>query len=148
MTRCEGKHDLIRTKTAGHSWKERIAPMLRNLLSALFLAAIASAPCMGQGQQKYQLPDIRSLKHLTTSQSEHAADIPGKETTMDFYSAPNGQVITLYSYRNRPVGFSTHSNSDVQNTYRIFLDLTGEGLYQEVDRSQPWQLPPWVKQMR
>lgn len=123
--------------------------MLRSALSCLIiLLAAAAGPGMVEAQQKYQLPDVRSMKHLTTSQSEHAADIPGKETTMDFYSAPNGQVITVYSYRNRTVGFSTHSNNDVQNTYRVFMDLTGEGLYQEIDRSRPWQLPSWVKQMR
>lgn len=119
--------------------------MSRIMCSVLASAALLLMAFPAHTQQKYKLPDIRSLKHITTSQSDHASDIPGKETTMDFYSAPNGQVITIYSYRNRPVAFSTHSNSDVQNTYRLFMDLTGEGLFQEVDRSRPWQLPEWSR---
>ncbi len=119
--------------------------MSRIIFGAMVCATLLSMVLPSLAQQKYQLPDVRNLKHITTSQSDHASDIPGKETTMDFYSAPNGQVITIYTYRNRPVAFSTHSNNDVQNTYRLFMDLTGEGLFQEVDRSRPWQLPAWVR---
>lgn len=110
-------------------------------LSMLMLSS--SLACYAQ--QKYLLPDVRSLKHLTTGKSEHAADIPGKETAMDFYSAPNGQVITIYSYKGKNVAFSTHSNSDIQNTYRIFLDPTGDGTFQEIQKSIPWELPGWAR---
>lgn len=96
------------------------------------------------GQSYYQLPDVRSLKHLTTNSSDHAPDIPGKETQMDSYSGPGGQVVTVYSYRGRPVAFSTHSNSDIQKTYRIFLDPTGEGRFVEINRG-PWQIPAWAR---
>lgn len=120
-------------------------PMIRLCATALLIGFIICLPFHLRAQQKYVLPDVRSLKHLTTSQSDHAADIPGKETTMDFYSAPNGQLITIYSFRARNVVFSTHSNSDIQNTYRIFMDLTGDGLFQEIDKSVQWQLPAWVR---
>ena len=119
--------------------------MLRLCAVAFVLCLIISSPLFARAQQKYILPDIRSLKHLTTSKSDHAPDIPGKETTMNFYSAPNGQLISIYSYKGRNVAFSTHSNSDFQNTYRIFMDLTGEGLFQEINKSHPWQLPVWVR---
>ncbi len=119
--------------------------MSRTVFGVMVWATLILTALPGYTQQKYKLPDIRSLKHITTSQSDHASDIPGKETTMDFYSATNGQIITIYSYRNRPVAFSTHSNTDVQNTYRLFMDLTGEGLFQEVDRSRSWQLPAWAR---
>jgi hypothetical protein len=98
-----------------------------------------------EAQQKYRLPDVKSMKHITTKNSDHAPDIPGNETTMDYYSGPNGDVVTVYSYRGRTVGFSTHSNKDVQGTYRVFMDLTGEGFFQEINRGIQWQLPAWVK---
>ncbi len=97
-----------------------------------------------KAQSLYKMPDVKSMKHLTTSSSDHAPDIPGKETTMDFYSAPDGTIITVYSYRGRTVAFSTHSNKDVQNTYRIFMDLNGNGLFQEINRGA-WQLPTWAR---
>ncbi len=96
-------------------------------------------------QQSYRLPDLRSLKHLTTGNSDHAADIPGKETTMDFYSAPGGEIYTVYSYKGRTVAFSIHLNTDIQNTYRIFMDQTGNGSFQEINRGVPWSLPAWAR---
>lgn len=111
-------------------------------VAAMFL--LLSFPIEAQ-QGGFRLPDIRSLKHLTTRQTEHARDIPGKETTMDYYSSPNGSIVTVYSYMGKPVTFSTHSNSDYQGTYRLFMDLTGSGIFQEVNRSTPWELPAWVR---
>ncbi len=96
-------------------------------------------------QQSYRLPDLRSLKHLTTGSSDHAVDIPGKETTMDFYSAPSGEIYTVYSYRGKIVAFSTHLNADIQKTYRIFMDQTGNGSFQEINRGVPWSLPAWAR---
>jgi hypothetical protein len=112
---------------------------------AAAVVVLGAWPLLSGAQQAYRLPDVKSMKHLTTSSSDHAQDIPGKETTMDFYSAPTGEIITVYSYRGKNVAFSTHSNSDFQNTYRIFMDLTGQGIFQEIDRSAPWQLPAWVR---
>ncbi|MBI5248865.1 MAG: hypothetical protein HY912_05170 [Desulfomonile tiedjei] len=110
------------------------------------ILALAACPTLsGAQQQGYRLPDLKSMKHLTTSSSDHASDIPGKETTMDFYSAPSGEIFTVYSYRGKTVAFSTHSNSDIQNTLRVFMDLTGQGIFQEINRSVPWQLPAWVR---
>lgn len=105
----------------------------------LFLAISTMA------QQAYKLPDVRSLKHLTTQNADRARDIPGKETTMDFYDAGNGQVITVYSYLGRKFAFSTHSNSDIQNTYRTFIDMEGRGLFQEINRGTQWEIPTWVR---
>lgn len=102
-------------------------------------------PDEGKTQQGYRLPDLNTLKHLTTSTSDHAADIPGKETTMDFYAAPSGEMITIYSYRGKRVAFSSHMNNDIQGTYRLFMDLTGQGVFQEVNRSAQWQLPAWAR---
>ena len=82
---------------------------------------------------------------MTTGTSNHAPDIPGKQTTMDFYSGPGGEMITVYSYNGKRVAFSTHNNSDMQNTYRIFMDLTGDGWFQEINRGAQWQLPAWVR---
>jgi uncharacterized protein Usg len=120
--------------------------LLMNRLCVAALAAIVV--CFGvfptAAQQLYQMPDVKSMKHLTTNSSDHAPDIPGKETTMDFYSAPDGTIITVYSYRGRNIAFSTHSNSDVQGTYRVFLDTAGNGLFQDIGKS-PWQLPAWSR---
>jgi hypothetical protein len=102
-------------------------------------------PSVSMAQQKYRPPDVRTMKHLTTKNSDHAPDIPGNETVMDYYSAPSGDMVTIYSYRGRTVAFSTHNNSDIQKTYRMFMDLTGEGLFQEIQRGIQWQLPAWVK---
>ncbi len=121
----------------------RICAILCGITAFLSLAVLASAQ---QAPQKYRLPDLRSFKHLTTSSSNHAPDIPGKQTTMDFYSGPGGQMVTVYSYRGRNVAFSIYSNSNIQNTYRTFIDLTGEGWFQEINRSVQWQLPAWVRQ--
>jgi len=96
-------------------------------------------------QQGYRLPDIRSLKHLTTKQTDRARDIPGSETTVDYYSAADGSVVTVYTYMGKPVAFSTHSNSNYQGTYRLFMDLTGTGFFQEVSGAIKWELPPWVR---
>jgi hypothetical protein len=64
---------------------------------------------------------------------------------MDYYSTPDGQIVTIYSYRGRNVAFSVHSNSDVQKTYRLFMDLNGKGLFQQVNRGAQWQLPRWAR---
>ena len=115
------------------------------LLSALTLIIFAVAPIASTAQQLYKVPDVSSMKHVTTRSSDRAPEIPGKETTIDYYSAPNGQIITIYSYRGRTVAFSVHSNTDVQKTYRLFMDLNGNGLFQEVNRGTQWRLPQWAK---
>ena len=115
------------------------------LSSALALIILAVVPIMSAAQQLYKVPDVSSMKHVTTRSSDRAPEIPGKETTMDYYSAPNGQIITIYSYRGRTVAFSVHSNKDVQKTYRLFMDLNGNGLFQEVNRGTQWQLPQWAR---
>ncbi|MGO9566447.1 MAG: hypothetical protein ACLP5H_02790 [Desulfomonilaceae bacterium] len=119
--------------------------MVKFVAVASNLLILMTMPLLVQAQQKYRLPDLSSMKHITTKQSNHAPDIPGNQTTMDYYSSPNGDVVTVYSYRGRTVAFSAHSNKDVQGTYRIFMDLTGEGFFQEINRGVQWQLPQWVK---
>ncbi len=96
-------------------------------------------------QQSYRLPDVRSLKHLTTRKSDRAPEIPGKETTLDYYSASSGQVITVYSYLGRDIAFTTHSNKDYKGTYRLFMDMNGDGLFQEINGSARWQIPAWAR---
>jgi hypothetical protein len=105
----------------------------------LLLAVVSNA------QQAFRLPDLSTMKHMTTRQTDRAPDIPGKETTMDYYTAADGNIFTIYSYRGRRVAFSVHSNNDVENTYRIFLDTTGNGVFQEINRATPWQLPGWAR---
>lgn len=117
--------------------------MTRLLVSAL--ACVCLFATSAAAQQQFPLPDIRSMKHLTTKESDRARDIPGKETVMDFYSTPNGQILTLYSYRGRKVAFSTHRNNDVQGTYRLFMDVDGNGLFREIDRNAQWQIPMWAR---
>jgi hypothetical protein len=118
----------------------------------LFVSVFAGAVVFFSGlpiysqQGGYRLPDTRSLKHLTTKQTEHARDIPGKETTTDYYSSPNGTVVTVYTYMGKPVAFSTHSNTDYQGTYRLFMDLAGTGTFQAISRTPAWELPAWVRQ--
>jgi uncharacterized protein Usg len=114
------------------------------LMAALVAAIVCAGHLIPAAQQLYHLPNVKALKHLTTSSSDHAPDIPGKETTMEFYSAPDGTIITVYSYRGRNVAFSTHNNSDVQGSYRIYMDTTGNGLFQEINKGA-WQLPAWVR---
>jgi hypothetical protein len=116
------------------------------LCLALFL--LVSVCGLAEAQQPVPLPDVKSMKHLTTKNSDHAPDIPGNETIMDFYSAPSGEIVTVYSYNNRTVAFSVHSNSDVQGTYRFFMDLTGQGFFQQMNPGAHWQLPPWAKGIR
>lgn len=114
-------------------------------LSILMLLAIAATFPASLAQQVYRLPDLRSMKHLTTKSSDRAPEFPGKETTMDFYSGQGGQIFTVYTFRGRTVAFSTHNNSDVQNTYRVYLDMTGGGLFQQIPSGSQWQLPAWAK---
>jgi hypothetical protein len=116
-------------------------------MARLFMAAfvlVAFLTTWASGQQAYRLPNVKTMKHLTTRDSEHARDIPGKETVMDFYSAGSGQMVTVYSYNNRPVAFSTHKNSDLEGTYRLFLDMNGDGLFQPAASSK-WQIPAWAR---
>jgi hypothetical protein len=102
-------------------------------------------PAAGIAQQLYRLPNIGAMKRVTTSQTDRARDIPGKETTMDHYAGSGEEMVTVYSYRGRRVAFSTYNNSDIQKTYRTFMDMAGNGAFQEIDRSVPWQLPPWCR---
>jgi len=119
--------------------------MRRLVIIALVGVLLVCVPVLSEAQVKYQLPDVRNLKHLTSKTTDRAPDIAGNETTVDYYSAPNGQIISTYSYRGRCYAFSTHSNNDVQNTYRIFVDQKGDGLFLEINRSAPWQIPPWIR---
>jgi hypothetical protein len=128
------------------TWREigKDGHMSKIWVIVLVLCIMVASSVISLAQQSYRLPDIRSLKHLTTRKADRATDIPGKETSMDYYSGPSGQIITVYSFRGRDVVFTTHSNSDMQGTYRVFMDTTGDGLFQEISRA-PWQLPPWVR---
>lgn len=119
--------------------------MRNSSLIVMVLTILVSTCVLSLAQQSYRLPNTGSLKHLTTKKSDRASDVPGKETTIDYYSAPSGQIITIYSYQGRNVAFSTHSNSDMQGSYRLFMDLTGDGLFQEVNRAMRWQLPAWAR---
>ena len=112
-------------------------------MAAAIIVFALSLPA--DAQQFYRLPDLRSLKHLTTGSSDHAADIPGKETTMDFYSASGGEIYTVYSYKGKIVAFGVHLNTDIQKTYRLFMDHTGNGSFQEINRGVPWSLPAWAR---
>jgi hypothetical protein len=115
-------------------------------VTVIMIAVFATWSTVSDAQQQgFRMPDLKSMKHLTTSSSDHAADIPGKETTMDFYSAPSGEIVTAYSYRGKNIAFSIHSNSDYQNTFRVYMDVAGQGIFQEINRSVPWQIPPWAR---
>ncbi len=116
----------------------RMIPAIAALLLLVFQGPV-------NAQQKFTAPDVSKLKHLTTQMSDHAPDIPGKETQMDFYSAPEGQIITVYTYKGRTIAFSVHSNSDVQKTYRLFIDPLGDHFFQEVNAGVQWQLPGWAR---
>jgi len=117
--------------------------MWRVILLALVLVA---APLAAAAQQVFRAPDVKSMKHLTTKRSDHARDIPGDETTMDYYIGQNGEIITLYLYRGRTVAFSAHSNTGDQQGYRLYMDVKGDGLFQQVNMGPDWQLPPWARQ--
>ena len=110
----------------------------------LALAVLMAAPSLTYAQQLLRLPNLESMKHITTRDSEHATDIPGKETAMNFYSGPGGLVYTVYAFRGRTIAFSTHSNSDPQKSYRVYMDLAGKGLFQQIN-SGPWQVPAWAR---
>ncbi len=113
------------------------------ILTIIILCSILSP--FATAQQFYRLPDLKTFKHLTTGSSDHAPDIPGKETMMDYYTAPSGEVYTVYSYRGRNVAFSVHSNSDPQKTRRVFMDMRGDGNFQEINPGVQWYLPAWAK---
>jgi hypothetical protein len=115
------------------------------LFSALVLIIFSVVPVSSAAQQLYRVPNVSSMKHMTTRSSDRAPEIPGKETSMDYYSTPDGQIVTIYSYRGRNVAFSVHSNSDVKKTYRLFMDLNGKGLFQQVNRGAQWRLPRWAR---
>jgi hypothetical protein len=117
----------------------------RHGVALVALLAFFLLPSLSEAQQRFRPPDTRSMKHITTKNSDHAPDIPGNETVMDYYSGSGGEMVTVYSYRGRTVAFSSYNNSDVQNSFRIFLDMTGEGLFQEINRGIQWQLPQWAK---
>jgi hypothetical protein len=93
----------------------------------------------------YRVPDVRSLKYLTTKHAEHAADIPGKETTANYYSTPDGQVVSVYSFRGKTVAFSINSNTNSGQNFRLFMDLNGDGLFQQVGGGTRWVIPAWAR---
>jgi len=111
----------------------------------LAISLVAGSFSWSAAQQGYRCPDPRTMKQLTTKYSDHAPDIPGDETLMEYYSAPNGIMVTIYSHKGKNIAFSSYSQSDVQNTYRLFIDYTGNGVFQEVDRSIKWTIPPWAR---
>jgi hypothetical protein len=112
----------------------------------LWVGTIILASAMSTAaQQVFGLPDLSTLKHITSRPSEHAKDIPGPETTMDYYSDPSGQIVTIYTFRGRKVAFSIHSNSDIQNSYRVFMDMAGKGAFQEINRGVHWEIPSWAR---
>ena len=118
--------------------------MSRLLLSCVAALVLLGFSAVSVAQQMYRLPDRGALKHVTTKQSNRVLDSRGAKATMDYYSAPNGQIITIYSLHGRNFAFSTHSNSDAQRSYRIFVDMTGDGSFQEVTGAS-WQVPLWVR---
>ncbi len=117
---------------------------VRYALCYIFVALMLGLPEV-YAQQRFQMPNVGNLKSLTTQMTDRAPDIPGKETTMTFYSGANGDIITVYTYKARNVAFSTHNNSDIQKTYRLFVDFTGERLFQEIPPGSNWTLPPWSR---
>ncbi len=111
-----------------------------------FLILLCSAvPLMAAAQQLFRLPDKSVLKHLTTKQVNHPPEIQGKQLTLDYYSAPNGDVVSIYSLHGKHFAFSTHSNSDPQHTYRMFMDMNGSGTFQQINPGVHWQVPAWAK---
>lgn len=111
----------------------------------LLAFALAGAPVVAAGQQVFRAPDVKSLKHLTTKHSDHARDIPGDETTMDYYIGQNSEIITIYSYRGRTVAFSAHSAGGDPQSYRLYMDLRGDGIFQQANVGPDWQLPAWAR---
>jgi hypothetical protein len=112
--------------------------MLRGLLAVLILAFSLSC---ADAQQLYRMPDLKSLKSLTSKAFTRGSD----NTTIDYFSGADGTIITVHSFRGRYIAFSTHSNNDIQGSYRIFLDTAGNGMFQEIDRGIQWTVPPWAK---
>lgn len=120
--------------------------MVRFVIPALVM--LLAFPVLAPAQQGRRLPNLSAMKHLTTKHVDKAQDIPGKETVMDYYAGPDGLIVTVYSFRGNKVAFSTHKNSDIQKTYRLFMDLNGDQVFQEVNRGAPWNLPPWSRGYR
>ena len=136
---------MLRRGRRGELQLRKYRNMLRIWVAILVTSIILSSDLLTLAQQSYRMPDIRSLKHLTTRKSDRAPDIPGKETTLDYYSAPSGQIITVYSFHGRDVAFTTHDNNDMQGSYRLFIDMNGNGLFQEVNRAATWTIPAWAR---
>jgi hypothetical protein len=119
--------------------------MHRFWVIALLIACLLAAPLITAAQQMYRIPDKKALKHLTTKPSSHASGVPGEKTIMDYYEAPNGDIITIHTFRGRSVVFSVHSNKDIQGTYRLYMDMKGDGNFQEISRGSGWQIPAWAR---
>lgn len=113
--------------------------------SILLLIGVFVLPGIVRGEQYFRPPNPSSMKHLTTKQTDRAPDIPGNETTLDYYQAPGGEIVAIYSYRGKKIAYSAHRNDDVQNTYRLFLDLKGNGTFEEIQRGVQWQVPAWAR---
>ena len=54
--------------------------MRRSTVILVVIIVCSLLGSLASAQQVYRLPDLKSFKHLTTSSSDHAPDIPGKET--------------------------------------------------------------------
>ncbi len=112
--------------------------MLRFVIALIFMFC-CWAPI--EAQQLYKMPDVKAFKQLTSKIGTRGSD----KVPMEFYSAPDGTVITVYTFRGRTIAFSTHKNSDVQKTYKLYLDNTGNGLFQEIPSGSQWVVPVWAK---
>jgi hypothetical protein len=125
--------------------EKELAPMRRPGFTGFLVVVLVAGTMMATAQQLFRLPDKSTLKHLTTKQVDRPPDIQGKQITLDYYSAPNGDVVSIYSFRGKYFAFSTHSNSDPQKTYRMFMDMNGSGTFQQINPSVHWQVPAWAK---
>ena len=118
--------------------------MWKCVLSASLGVLLLISPLAAQ--QTYRMPNLRAMKHLSASQkADKAPDIPGKETNLDYYVGKDGLIVTVYSYRGNKAAFSTHYNKDIQKTYRIYVDFTGNGMFQEINRGVQWTIPQWAR---
>jgi uncharacterized protein Usg len=121
--------------------------MWKYAISAVFGVFLLLSPIVAQ--QFFRMPDLRAMKHLSASQkADKAPDIPGKETNLDYYVGKDGLIVTVYSYHGNKAAFSTHYNKDIQKTYRIFVDFTGNGMFQEINRGVKWTIPKWARGWR
>lgn len=108
----------------------------RTALSGIALV-VASSLAHGQGVAAtpevnpagFAVPDIRTSKFYYNKQVDNLREVPGEETTLGVYKAPDGTYFNTLTYNDVLYGFNTDVNGRPPMEY-LLLDMNRDGVFE------------------